>query len=146
MAAMNSRFAVAIHILAVLEVYKHKHTTSDFLAGSVGTNPVVVRRITKMLADAGLIYVHAGVGGAELARSLEDIPLLDVYRAVEAVDEGLLFAIHPRPDPSCLVGGVIQVCLEDVFSEAREAMERVLAGRTMRDVAHDIARRHTSRA
>lgn len=143
---MNSRFAVAIHLLAVLEVYKHEHTTSDFLAASIGTNPVVVRRISKMLATAGLIHVYAGIGGAELAKPLEDITLLDVYQAVEPSDERKLFAIHERPSPACLVGHTIQASLEEVFEQAQQAMQRALRERTMRDIVLDIVQRHATRA
>jgi len=138
---MSSRFAVAIHILAVLEVYKHEHTTSKFLAASIGTNPVVVRRISKMLANAGLIHVHAGVGGAELARPLAEIRLLDVYQVVEPVEDGL-FAIHRHPNPACFVGSTIQATLEGAFDEARQAMEQVLRERTMQDIVSDLSQRH----
>ena len=71
MASVSSRFAVAIHIVAAVALYPNERVTSEFLASSIGTNPVVVRRISKMLADAGLIRVRAGVGGAELTRPLQ---------------------------------------------------------------------------
>lgn len=139
---MNSRFAVAIHLLAVLEVYKEEHKTSKFLAGSIGTNPVVVRRISKMLVDAGFMRVHAGVGGAELAKPLEEIRLLDVYKAVEPVESGI-FAIHEHPSPACYVGCVIQPTLQENFNDIYQAMGQVLADRTMQDILTDIKQRHT---
>src|SRR4051794_27958953 len=63
-----TRFAVAIHILLLLACARPQDkATSEFLARSVNTNPVVVRRITAQLARAGLIRVRRGPGGAELA-------------------------------------------------------------------------------
>ncbi len=141
---ISSRFAVAIHILALLEVSKDAHTTSDFLAQSIGTNAVVVRRITKMLEKAGLIEIHAGVGGSILTKALDEIHLLDVYRAVEVVDADGLFAIHPHPHPACPVGAHIQATLADVFVEARQALEQVLRQRTLRDIVQELTQRNTA--
>ena len=141
---ISSRFAVAIHILALLEVGKDMHTTSDFLAQSIGTNAVVVRRIAKMLEKAGLIQIHAGVGGAELAKALDDIHLLDVYRAVDVVDAEGLFAIHTHPHPACPVSAHIQATLESTFAEARRALEQVLQQQTLRDIIEDLTQRNSA--
>lgn len=140
---LNSRLAVAIHILAVLEFNKDEHVTSEFLAQSIGTNPVVVRRLAKMLEKAGLIQIHAGVGGSELAKPLEQIHLIDVYHAVGMVDDEGIFAIHDRPHPNCPVGANIQATLEGVFDEARRALEQVLQQWTLQDIVADLGRRHT---
>jgi len=48
----SSRFVVAAHSLAMLAYSKGEALTSDYIAGSVNTNPVVVRRILSMLARA----------------------------------------------------------------------------------------------
>lgn len=138
---INSRFAVAIHILALLEASKEMHTTSEFLAQSIGTNPVVVRRIAKLLENAGLIAIHAGVGGSELRKPLEQIHLLEVYRAVEGADNNGLFAIHEHPHPACPVGAHIQATLEETFAEAQRALEQVLQQRTMADIVHGLTAR-----
>ncbi|MNI79545.1 putative HTH-type transcriptional regulator YwnA [compost metagenome] len=65
--------------------------TSEWIAGSVNTNAVVIRRITGMLKKAGLVNVTSGTGGASLNKELKEITLLDVYRSVEVVEEGELF-------------------------------------------------------
>ena len=141
---INSRFAVAIHILALLDASKEMHTTSEFLAQSIGTNPVVVRRIAKLLEHAGLIEIHAGVGGSELRKPLAQICLLEVYRAVEGTAANGLFAIHEHPHPACPVGANIQATLEDVFGAAQRALEQVLAQQTMADITQGLAQRHTA--
>ena len=141
---INSRFAVAIHILALLDASKEMHTTSEFLAQSIGTNPVVVRRIAKLLDHAGLIEIHAGVGGSELRKPLAQICLLEVYRAVEGAETNGLFAIHEHPHPACPVGANIQATLEDVFGAAQRALEQVLAQQTMAEITQGLAQRYTA--
>lgn len=135
---ISSRFAVAIHILALLEQFKDEHTTSTFIAGSVNTNPVVIRRILGMLVKAGLVEVKAGVGGASLTKPLTDVSLFDIYEAVSAIGEGDLFSIHEQPNPLCPVGGNIQVVLEDTLGKIQHTMELALRSVTMDDIMKDI--------
>ncbi|ULL13159.1 Rrf2 family transcriptional regulator [Paenibacillus sp. H1-7] len=123
---ISSRFAVAIHILSLLEINKDGRTTSDFIAGSVNTNPVVIRRIMGMLNRAGLVITNPGVAGASLARDKERITLLEVYRAVQSDQQEELFAIHEQPNPECHVGRNIQGALETTFHRAQQAMEQEL--------------------
>ncbi|WP_409345667.1 Rrf2 family transcriptional regulator [Paenibacillus sp. MBLB4367] len=129
---MNSRLAVAIHILSLLASNPRDVATSEWIAGSVNTNPVVIRRITGMLKQAGLLRTQVGVPGAELTRAPSDISLLEVYRAVQPKDE--LFAIHEQPNPACPVGKNIQSALDNVFDDARKAMEDQLAATSVQDI------------
>jgi DNA-binding IscR family transcriptional regulator len=136
--AINSRFAVGVHILSLLEINKEGRNTSEYIAGSVNTNPVVVRRITGMLSKAGLVRTSPGVAGATLARPIEEITLYDVYKAVRDDDADPLFAVHDKPNPECVVGKNIQCALEKSFNQAQTAMENELAGVTLETVIHDI--------
>ncbi len=123
----SSRFAVATHILALLaNAEPNEHVTSDYIAASVNTSPVVIRRLLTVLNEAGFVHTKEGSqGGSELAVPADQITLLDVYRAV---DEGDLFTLHRNPpNPNCVVGRSIKSVLEDVVDEAQTAMERELA-------------------
>ncbi|BCG58883.1 Rrf2 family transcriptional regulator [Paenibacillus sp. URB8-2] len=135
---ISTRFAVAIHILALLETNKEGKNTSEWIAGSVGTNPVVIRRITSMLGKAGLIEVRPGIAGAKLARAAGEITLLDIYLAVDAVGKDSLFAVHEHPNPSCPVGQNIAGAMIPVFSLAQQAMEDVLSKVTLAQIASQI--------
>jgi DNA-binding IscR family transcriptional regulator len=83
----SQRFPVAAHVLAYLA---HKGAfapgqaiASAVLASSVPTNPVVVRRVTALLAKAGLIATRPGAcGGAWLLAPPEAIRLDAVLHAV----------------------------------------------------------------
>ena len=107
--------------------------TSEFIAGSVNTNPVVVRRILSMLSRAGLVDTQEGAGGGgQLAKPAADIDLRAVYAAVEADP---LFALHRRdPNPLCPVGGTIQAALSPTLGAAEGAMLGSLAKTTVADL------------
>ena len=111
--------------------------TSDYIAGSVNTNPVVVRRILALLARAGLVVTQEGAGGGvRLAKSAEDIDLRAVYAAVES---DALFALHPQPpNPACPVGNTIQAALEPTLDAAEGAVLKSLAGTTVADVVRRL--------
>ncbi|PSL40958.1 DNA-binding IscR family transcriptional regulator [Planomicrobium soli] len=136
--SISSRFAVGIHILVLIEVNKGNVSSSEFIASSVNTNPVVIRRIMGMLKNAGLVTVRPGVAGAELARDLTGISLFDVYKAVDVVQERELFNVHENPNPACAVGRNIQEAIMPVFSVAQLAMEKALGSVTINDVVKDI--------
>ncbi|WP_375267675.1 Rrf2 family transcriptional regulator [Phenylobacterium sp.] len=86
----NQRFPVAAHTLAYLAHYEafglERAISSVELAASIPTNPVVVRRVTGLLAQARLVGTRAGArGGAWLLRPAGEITLQDVLRAVGGV-------------------------------------------------------------
>ena len=138
---INSRFAVAVHILALLAIENRcEPTTSEYLAYSASTNPVVIRRILSALRKAGLVTAQPGVGGgASLKRRPEDITLLEVY---EAIGEREVFSLGSRqPNPYCVCGRNIQPVLADVFCEVGRAVEGTLAGMTVAQVAREIEQR-----
>lgn len=136
--SISSRFAVGIHILTLIEINKTGVSSSEYLAGSVNTNPAVIRKIMSMLKNAGLIHVRPGIAGAELAKDLSEITLLDVYKAVNVVQEKELFSLHENPNPNCLVGRNIQDAVLPLFSVAQTAMEKALEHITIGDVVKDI--------
>ncbi len=134
----NSRFALAVHVLALMAIEGGgEPMSSDYLAYSASTNPVVIRRIVGELRKAGLVKAQAGAGGgASLRRPAEEITLLEVYRAMEG---GELFTMGSRPpNPDCICGRNIQPVLEGVFFQAENAVEGVLTGITVAQVAREV--------
>ncbi|HYW12405.1 MAG TPA: Rrf2 family transcriptional regulator [Longimicrobium sp.] len=137
MSTISSRVAVAVHVLAYLAWRRDEPVTSERIASSVNTNPVVVRRIVGALRNAGLVSVQPGVGGgAQLAREPDHISMLDVYRAVEEKEE--LFAVHADPCRNCDIGSNIRAVLQGVFCTAHQAMQGVLAQVTIADIGHQV--------
>lgn len=135
---ISSRFSIAVHILSLLAIAKDAHCTSEWIAQSVNTHPVVIRRILGMLKKAGFVKIPKGSGGAYLIKDLDDITLLDVYRAVDAVPGGELFQFHEHPNPECPVGGNIEAVLQLILLRAQAAMEQILADVTMEQLVENL--------
>ena len=137
---MNTRFAVAVHILALLQTRGGEPATSALIAGSVNTNPSLIRRLLSQLARAGLTTSQMGSGGgALLAKPADTITLLDVYRAVD--DEREIIPMHHSPNPKCPVGRHIQGALERRIGAAERALQEELSRMTIAELAGEVARR-----
>ena len=129
----SCRFAMAVHVLAVLAYHDGDRVTSAFLAGSVNTNPVIIRRLLLSLQKARLVETCKGAGaGSRLSRSPKRINMAEIYRSVENSES---FAKPARkPSASCPVGHCIIEALDKVFASAQEAMERDLEKTSLADV------------
>ena len=135
---ISSRFTIAVHILIYIETFKDDYKiTSDFLASSVNVNPVVIRRLLQQLKKAGIINVKRGSGGAYIEKPLDEITLLDVYNAVECIDNGNLFHFHENPNSRCPVGSNIHAVLDKRLDSIQQAMEREMSSVTLQDIADD---------
>ena len=136
--AANCRFAFAVHILSVLALKKNEDVTSDVLAGSVNTNPVVIRRIVSALQQAGLVATVKGArGGVKLAESPQHISLGAVYRAMGSPAN--LSGHRHEPNQRCPVGRNIVLVLDEVFASAQAALDDALSRRTIADVVETIS-------
>ena len=137
--AANSRMTIAVHVLAWLALAQrrgHAVLTSDQVAASVNTNPVIIRRCLGELRRAGLVDVRHGAGaGWSLAREPGQITLLEVY---DAIGPEPLFGLH-RTEPSleCPVGKGIRPVLSQVYGGIDQAVRRELASVSVADVLHD---------
>lgn len=129
----SCRFAFAVHVASVLALNGQEPCSSEWIAGSVNTNPVVIRRILSALAKAGLVRSSRGSrGGTTLAHPPESITLRDIYRAVEDDERS---GVHPQqPNPACPVGANILPVLGEVIERAEAAREAELAKTRLSDV------------
>ena len=135
---ISSRFTLALHIFACIEVFGKDHKiTSDFLAESTNVNPVIIRKLLGQLKGAGLIEVARGTGGTTITKPLKEITFLDVYHAVECIGHGDMFHFHENPNPNCPVGKNIHRILDDKLTQVQTAMEQELASITLADVKQD---------
>jgi DNA-binding IscR family transcriptional regulator len=124
---------MAVHVLAVLAYKDGDRVTSELLACSINTNPVVVRRLLLALQHARLVETRKGAGfGSRLSRSAARINLGEVFRAVEQ-DEAFRLP-RRKPNQGCPVGHCIQASLERVFGSALKALEEDLAKTTLADI------------
>jgi len=132
---ISSRFTIALHIFTCVETFKNDYKiTSDFLAGSINTNPVIIRKILTQLKNAGLITVARGTGGISPTRPLKEISFYDVYQAIEPLENGDLFNFHSSPNPQCPVGKNIHALLDDKLKTIQLAMENEMKKYTLDDL------------
>ncbi len=134
----NSRFSVAVHIMTSLAYNDGASLSSPRIAASVGTNPVVIRRLLLRLARAGLVEAQVGKGGgARLARRPAAITLLDVFRAVEG---GSPFALPDKPEnKSCDVSCAMKKILSSVLAETDRAISKSLERLRLSDLVRGVA-------
>lgn len=133
---VSTRLSDAIHILAYLKVYQQSKLSSQNIAKSVMTSPVVVRRIMSTLTKARLIKTVHGSPNPRLARPASEINLLEIYDAVEG--DKSLFAVDKRTNMDCIVGSQIQKVLNKDYHEAQNAAFSRLRRITLQDVIDDI--------
>ena len=136
---ISSRFTIATHMLVIIALKgKESKVTSDFLASSVGVNPVIIRKTLSQLKKAGLISVARGTGGAEINKNLEDISLLDIYQALECPGKtGQLFSFHDNPNPNCPIGANIHEILDEKLDKIQMAMEEELSQTSLAQLVAD---------
>lgn len=136
---IGSKFTIGVHIITAIDYFKDMdRVNSEFLAGSIGVNPVIVRTVISQLREAGIVQTQRGSSGAELSRRLDEITLYDVYKAVGSVDaEEGLFHFHEQPNPECPVGRNIHKVLDRHLAEAQRALEDSMKTTTLADISND---------
>ena len=122
---ISSRFTIAVHVLIAIETFKNdRKVTSEFLASSANVNPTVIRRLLQQLKKADIVTVKRGSGGADIERPLTEITLLDVYNAVEAVENGRLFHFHRLEEiQNAMEDKMRRITIADVMADANRLIE-----------------------
>src|ERR1041385_388070 len=135
----SCRFAMAVHVLTLLAYKDGDRVTSAFLAASVNTNPVIIRRLLLALQRANLIETRKGAGfGSRLSRSPARIDLGEIYRAVE--DSEAFATPNRKPNSACPVGNCMRTTLEQIFASAQKALEQDLARTTLAAILDQVKR------
>lgn len=136
---ISTKFTIAIHILVATKYFEgQQKITSQFLASSIGSNPVIVRNIMLQLQEAGIIDVKRGPGGITINRPLSEITYLDIYKAVETNSRENMFRFHENPNPQCPVGKNIHKALDQSLKNIDEDFERDLASHNIQEVYNNI--------
>ncbi|MDP1630051.1 MAG: Rrf2 family transcriptional regulator [Caulobacter sp.] len=132
----SQKFPVAAHALAYLA---HKQAnaseraiSSTELAASMPTNPVVVRRVTAMLARAGLIDTRAGAGGGAWLKLDPGAIRLDAV--LRAVDGCTHLGVAPAGAKGCPVGELIPDAVRAAITAADTAASERLSRITVADL------------
>lgn len=129
------KFPVAVHVLVALAYARDRCVNSEWLAKSVGTNPVVVRRTLQALKKSGLVESQCGVfGGSRLSRPPEEISLRDIYEAVEIIES---CHIHD-PNPKCCISKTITQVVPEMLNKVEVARREQLEKFTVAQILSQI--------
>ena len=140
--ATNTRYAVAIHAAGMIALTEKMRVSSEMIARSVGTNPVVVRRVISLLAKHGLVEVRKGQsGGAALSRPPSQITLDELYRAVEPQPLMAVPKAVPAANADCPVARFVGPVLVEFFAHAEAGFIERLAKFTLADVLASVEQR-----
>jgi len=131
--AANSQFSMAVHVLSMLARSEDENLKSDYIAKSVNTNAVVIRRLLGQLNQAKLVVSQTGSnGGTRLARCPDQINLAEIYKAVNC---GGVFALHTKgPNKDCPVGRNIEAVLCCLQKEIDKGIEEKLGKYTLQNI------------
>ncbi|MBP2058693.1 DNA-binding IscR family transcriptional regulator [Lactobacillus colini] len=134
---VSTRFSDSIHLLAFVHIFQGKMPlTSENIAGSIETSPVMVRRLMVDLRRGGLLETRHGAADPKVSKPLDQISLLDVYLTIEK--DKPLFEIDHKTNPACPVGGNIQPTLAEFYNQAETAAKAKLNEITLADVVDTI--------
>lgn len=127
----NTRFATIIHILTLLAKNPSEWMNSDWIAGSINTNPVIVRKELGVLQEQGWVTSRKGKdGGFILNISSDEITLAELYKVVKNSD--VLGKKNLNPNPQCPIGKDINKNLETLFTETDDLVFASLQRKTLK--------------
>lgn len=136
---VNQQFATAVHVLTALAFNKKNLMSSDALALSVNTNPVVIRRLLSMLTKASLVATTRGKsGGVKLSKEPTQITLKDVYVALSPTDP--LAPREKSPHKECPVSCSMYAIMTTVSEGTQKATMKYLESQKLSDLIKKISK------
>ena len=139
----DSRLSNVLHALLHMAEIEGP-STSEALARSMRTNPVVARRLMAGLRDAGFVLSAKGhSGGWVLSCPLAQITLGDIHRALGS--PALLAIGHRSEQPGCLVEQAVNTALGAAFHDAEQLLLRRLDQVSLAQLSQDFHRRMQER-
>ena len=136
---ISMKCSVAVHCLIFIHEAKGiAKVTSNLLAESTGSNPVVIRNILSALKKAGLITVPRGTGGAELCADPSQITLYQIYSALEPDGMSSIIGIHPCQKSPCPVAQNIRQVLKTPYQKIEDSIQQTMEGITLQSMIDDF--------
>ena len=129
---ISSRFSIAIHIVVIIAIKSDSQKiTSSYLSECINVNPVIIRKTLGQLKKAELIDVKSGKGGATLMKKPDELSLIDIYQAVEVIEEISLFNSHNRLEVKCPVDCKDCPLADNIQKTGKDGSKEMLSGCTI---------------
>lgn len=126
----NGKFAISVHILTLLASEPGEYCSSEYLAGSININPVLVRKELVNLRNHGIVISKEGkAGGSTLAKPADSIAMADIYEAVR--EKHFLGKSINEPNPACRIGRQINEHLDDLYLASERVLMQSLQNMTL---------------
>ena len=127
----NTRFSTALHILTLLADNGEEWLSSEWIAGSLNVNPVIVRKELGVLIQAALVKSRKGkIGGYALLKSSANITLAEIYSIVKNTD--VLGKKNLLPNPNCSIGKDINQKLDGLYFSIDQLVINELQGKSLK--------------
>lgn len=136
---ISMKCSIAVHCLIFIhEAQGIAKVTSNLLAESTGSNPVIIRNILSALKKAGIITVLRGTGGAELCTDPSQITLYQIYSALEPGGVTSMIGIHPCQGRPCPVAKNIGKVLQTPYRKIEDAVQKSMESITLQSMIDDF--------
>jgi Rrf2 family protein len=113
---ISGKFAITLHILTLMSKSPDEFLSSEYIAGSMNINPVLVRKEIGNLKKHGIVESREGkFGGTKLAKSAENISLEDIFNMT--FENVTLGYSKNDPNPACPVGKKINQNLDTLYND-----------------------------
>ncbi|MBE8727079.1 RrF2 family transcriptional regulator [Flavobacterium hungaricum] len=134
---ISGKFAITVHILTLLNKFPNDYLSSEFIAGSMNLNPVLVRKEIANLKAHHIVESKEGKnGGTKLAVNASNLSLKEIFEMTfESI--GLGFAKN-QPNPDCPVGKKINQNLEALYSEMNKNVSAQLENISLEDFSNQF--------
>ncbi|MCD0471241.1 Rrf2 family transcriptional regulator [Flavobacterium sp. JAS] len=134
---ISGKFAITIHILTLLTKYPNDFLSSEYIAGSINLNPVLVRKEIANLKSHHIVESKEGKnGGTKLSIDPSKITLKEIFEMTfETINLGYA---KNQPNPDCPVGKKINQNLSSLYAEMNQKVSLQLEGISLEDFSNQF--------
>ena len=131
------KFAITLHILTLLTKSPDEFLSSEYIAGSMNINPVLVRKEISNLKKHNVVESREGkFGGTRLAKPASEISLEDIFNMTfDCVSLGYS---KNDPNPNCPVGKKINQNLDVLYKSINTNICTQLKGMSLLQFTNDF--------
>ncbi|MEP6803616.1 MAG: Rrf2 family transcriptional regulator [Flavobacterium sp.] len=134
---ISGKFAITIHILTLLTKYPNDYLSSEYIAGSINLNAVLVRKEIANLKAHHIVESKEGKnGGTKLSVDPTKISLKEIFEMTfESINLGYA---KNQPNPDCPVGKKINQNLSTLYADMNQKVSLQLEGISLEDFSNQF--------